>query len=178
MAEIYVPINYSNVKDIIPVGEDITYSTLCKAIQDEAGSLKFWKTHLLMTEKGIAFTKPGKKKKDPPKLIYVDWTRVTFVFKDGFYIDMSKNYPMSKYDFERVQIRIKSDRTYETKDKFKKRLEEFPRRFFPYVLEKKKFFLQSQDSSFLTEKQRDLQEGTISGMEKFYRRRPKTFLGN
>ncbi|MFX1493572.1 MAG: hypothetical protein ACFFBZ_04755 [Promethearchaeota archaeon] len=63
MAEIYVPIDYSNLKEILPVGDDIIYSTLCKAYHTDAGSLIIWKTHLLMTEKGIAFSKPGEKKK-------------------------------------------------------------------------------------------------------------------
>lgn len=175
MAEIYVPISYSNVKDIIPVEEDIIYSTSCKAIQNESGALKFWKTHLLMTEKGVAFSKPKKKKKEPPELIYVDWTRVLYVVKKGLRVDISKSYPTSIYGYELVDLNIKSNSTFESRGKFEKRLKEFPKKFYPYVLEKKKSFLQSQDSSFLYGKQRELQERAIRNMEKYYRKKQKIF---
>lgn len=173
MAEIYVPIDYSNLKEILPVGDDIIYSTLCKAYHTDAGSLIIWKTHLLMTEKGIAFSKPGEKKKDPPELIYIDWTKVVYVLKKGLRVNISLGYPASKFDYEMVDLNLKSDPNFESKDKFKKRLNEFPRKFIPYVLEKKKAFLSSPDSSFLNIKQRKLQEHALTKLEKFFNKKFK-----
>jgi len=171
MAEIYVPINYSNVKDVIPVGEDIIYSTLCRATKGEPGSLKFWRTHLLITNKGIAFSKPGEKKRDPPELIYLNWTRVIYVLKKGLRLDLFKPYPASKFECEFLDLTLKFDPTFESKDKFKKRLKEFPRKFIPFMLEKKNTFLQSQDSSFLAGSQRRLLESFIEKMTKYYNKR-------
>jgi acyl-CoA-binding protein len=66
MPEGFIPIDYSNLKDVIPPGEDILYSTLCVAetvsgintplVKDYKKHT--WKTHVLLTENGIAFTYP------------------------------------------------------------------------------------------------------------------------
>jgi len=69
MPEGLVPIDYSNLRDVIPPGEDILYSTLCAAKTMNIGidtvNVKnyksySWKTHALLTETGIAFTYPKK----------------------------------------------------------------------------------------------------------------------
>ncbi|MFX1381577.1 MAG: hypothetical protein ACFFBP_03965 [Promethearchaeota archaeon] len=62
MSNIYVPIDYSNVKDVIPEGEDIKYSTLAKGWYMETFGPKRkttkWKTHILLTDKSIALQIP------------------------------------------------------------------------------------------------------------------------
>ena len=59
MAELYVPINTSDVWKVIPQGEDIIYSTLAKVeIVTMGGKLSHkYETHLLITSNGIAFKK-------------------------------------------------------------------------------------------------------------------------
>lgn len=171
MAEIFVPINYSDVKDIIPLGEDIIYSTLCKAVYvGDNPWTRYWKTHLLITEKGIAFSIPGKKREDPPQLIYDDFTCITFVYPDGFSLDNSKKY----FAMRGIFINIKSDSEFESKEKFEKRKSEFLKKFFPIVLEAKKNLLQTPGSS-LDIKERKRQEKQVKRMEKFYRKNPKYF---
>jgi hypothetical protein len=68
MSNIYIPIDHTNVKEVIPPGENIIYSTLCSAV--ERGGVgptrykKKYKSHILVTDKGIAFTIP-KWRKEP-----------------------------------------------------------------------------------------------------------------
>ncbi|MFX1239352.1 MAG: hypothetical protein ACFFAS_01850 [Promethearchaeota archaeon] len=66
MSNIYVPIDYSNVKDVIPDGEDIVYSSLAKGwhmVQNlppnKIKRIK-WKAHVLLTENNIAVNIPIK----------------------------------------------------------------------------------------------------------------------
>lgn len=62
IAEIYVPITFSNLREVIPSGVDILYSTLCKGRAEELlGNKKriyTWTSHVLITTTGIAFTLP------------------------------------------------------------------------------------------------------------------------
>ncbi|MBA7484820.1 hypothetical protein ES707_20351 [subsurface metagenome] len=62
IAEIYVPINFSCVREIIPPGVDILYSTLCKGRAEEflvnQKKIFTWTSHILITNMGIAFTIP------------------------------------------------------------------------------------------------------------------------
>lgn len=72
--EFYVPINYSNVIDAIPPGEDIIYSTMCLANRSFGTFSKRpfrleWKSHVLITLYGVAFTLFNKNQ--VPELVYV-----------------------------------------------------------------------------------------------------------
>lgn len=170
MAEIYVPIDYSNVKDIIPLGEDVIYSTLSNALYVGDKPWWNWKTHLLITEKGIAFSVPAKKKKDPPQLIYTDLTCITSLLKDGLIVDPSKKY----FAMRALFLNVKSDPQFESKEEFLKRKNEFIKKFLPIVLEAKKNLLQTS-AEFLSVKERKHQEKQINRMEKFKKKHPNYF---
>ncbi len=67
MKEIYVPINISNLREILPPSEEIIYSTLCKisfSVSDSYWTPKStthitekyeYNSHLLITQKGLAY---------------------------------------------------------------------------------------------------------------------------
>lgn len=69
MSKFIVPINFSPASKKIPIGEDIIYSTLASASVFGGNYTQLWTAHVLITQKGIAFTLPGRKIKE----IYVDW---------------------------------------------------------------------------------------------------------
>ena len=167
MAEIYLPIDFSDVRDAIPLGESIIYSTLCKAYYNDAGSLKIWMTQVLLTEKGVAFSMPGES--GIWELKYVDWTRVWFVLKKGLRVYIVKGYPYSNMDFAStiVDLSLKMSPN-ESKQEFKERSKRFPRKFMPFLIEKKKNFLNSPQSSFLYSKQRYMLEKSVMKMERYY----------
>jgi len=67
MSDIYVPIDYSDIKNKIPPGEDIIYSTLCKGQTSQNLGTKTkrwtWISHVLMTPNGLVYTFPDVRKK-------------------------------------------------------------------------------------------------------------------
>ena len=68
ISNFYVPVNYSNLKEIISENDEILYSTLCK-VKREIG-YKF-KSHLLITKEGFAYKKSLKKGQNEP--IFRKW---------------------------------------------------------------------------------------------------------
>ena len=61
MSEIHTPIDYSDLKDSIPPGEEIIYSTLAKGTLMQMNSRTTWICHLLITNKTLAYSVPKKK---------------------------------------------------------------------------------------------------------------------
>jgi hypothetical protein len=55
MTKFEVPIDKSNVKSIIPPGEDIVFSTMFRGKKPISGGTIRWTTHALITTKGIAY---------------------------------------------------------------------------------------------------------------------------
>jgi hypothetical protein len=55
-SQIYVPIDLSKLSELIPPGDDILYSTICKLIFIYRGGnkQKKWNSHVLVTKSGIA----------------------------------------------------------------------------------------------------------------------------
>ncbi len=62
MAEIYVPIDYSNLSEVIPEEDDILYSTLSKVTRIVWCGTQKWKSHIIITKSGFAMTLPTKRK--------------------------------------------------------------------------------------------------------------------
>ncbi|MFX1297870.1 MAG: hypothetical protein ACFFD2_23865 [Promethearchaeota archaeon] len=122
MTDIYIPIDYTNLKSVIPPGEDIIYSTLCKVTQTLlAGEIK-WESHVLMTTKGFAYTKPQERKL--LKGIYVDWNRIKLGRKTmGLRLTFFK---------------LKRDPNYESRETFDKRSQNFKATIKPIVDARKK----------------------------------------
>ena len=75
MSDEFIPIDSSNLPDIIPEHEDILYSTLCKGTFEKDSILrKKWKTHLLMTYSGLFFLIP--EKNIPPRMVFYPWHKI------------------------------------------------------------------------------------------------------
>ncbi|MFX1382093.1 MAG: hypothetical protein ACFFBP_06570 [Promethearchaeota archaeon] len=126
IVEIYVPLDVSNLREIIPEGEDIIYSTFCKGYNYIGGTEYRWLSHVLITENYVAFQEPDYySRKSPLKNKYVYWDEIQKVKKlgklAGFMIDKHFGYTITR------------DERFETKEQFKKRLKEFVPKFKPYV---------------------------------------------
>ncbi len=67
MSNIYVPIDSSNLSEVIPGGDDILYSTLCN-VKAVAYKVKIkWRSHVLATKSGIALQNKLEPKKEKGK---------------------------------------------------------------------------------------------------------------
>jgi hypothetical protein len=87
VSNIYIPIDSSDLSKVIPEGEDIIYSSLCKGEGTYIANNKnyFWNSHLLMTNRGLYFIIPlnarfSKKqiaKLDPKVEVFVPWYNVS-----------------------------------------------------------------------------------------------------
>lgn len=117
MSDIYVPIDYSHAKELIPPGEDIVYSTLCSVRDVGFGSSTNWTSHVLMTTKGFVYTKPIGRKK-PVSLVYVPWWSIS-----GF---VRKLFQTGSIKFKLIR-----DVNFETKTGFKQRCKEFKSKIKP-----------------------------------------------
>ena len=105
MADIYVPIDYSNAKEKIPSGEDIIYSTLMKVTSGSTGiGKKTWISHVLMTTKGIVYTKPARKR--PSEAIYHSWRGIYGIWRKQFQIGGT-------------YFKLERNPDFETKDSYK-----------------------------------------------------------
>lgn len=70
MSNIHVPIDTSNLSEIIPEGEDILYSTMCKVNAVGYNADSKWESHVLVSKSGFAsFTrlKPYETKSGSPR---------------------------------------------------------------------------------------------------------------
>ncbi len=129
MSDIYIPIDYSEVKNIIPPGEDIVYSTLCKVrntISHTMGgsTTRKWISHVLITTKGIAYTIP--QKKAPIELRYLFWYDIDKVFSRGFMLR-----PKFKIVTEFI---LAQDPNFESKESFKERHKLFKEKLLSVIV--------------------------------------------
>jgi len=76
MRNIHVPINISDLTSALIGSDNILYSTFCKVRSVSTGTTKRyiseWTAHVLITETGIAFTKPQRRL--PPELKFYRWS--------------------------------------------------------------------------------------------------------
>lgn len=77
LSNIYVPIDSSEINDIIPEGEDIIYSTFFRA-EVSLFATKQWGGHLLMTNKGVYLNVPVDltKKEQKREETFVPWYNI------------------------------------------------------------------------------------------------------
>lgn len=122
MADIYIPIDSSPAKNIIPPGEDIIYSTKCQ-IKSSGGvgspafkyPTKKWISHVLLTNKGLAYINHVN------RCIYFDWVQVRGIRKKKIEI------------FLGLDLTLKRDPQFETEEGFEKRKEEFANKIKPIM---------------------------------------------
>ncbi len=140
MSDIYVPIDYSDVKSAIPPGEDIIYSTLCKVEASSGtfvtgGSISRWLSHVLMTPTGVAYTIPTKKNK-PPLHIYGTWAEdIRFIFEPRKKTCRFNTRILTLFNLIR-------DENFESEEVFYKRIREFPAKIRPILMERKAEWLE------------------------------------
>jgi hypothetical protein len=119
MADIYFPIDSSVAKNVIPPGEEIIYSTLCKIVHSglpgSGTPTRKWDSHVLLTPKGLVYSMPGN------RALYNDWFEVKRI--TGKYIELFLGFRMG----------LKREPNFETKDGFKKRSKEFSRKIKPIM---------------------------------------------
>ena len=144
MADIYVPLDYSDVGSVIPQGEEVIYSTLCKAIVDRGFGAVYtnitkWVTHVLITTKGLACSVPQKKK--PNISIYMPWYDIFHVWNDGIFVGSLKE-----------MLVMTRDPNFESKENFKERRLKAGKIFLPILIAEKEKFLNSPECSNLDKK--------------------------
>lgn len=145
MSYIYIPIDFSNVKDIIPPEEEIIYSTLCKIIEIKPAlrpsvvgrgpipgfimihrkiKNRIWRSHVIITKKGVAFYEP------PNRLIYASRHKIRV--RNGFQ-DMVIYNNIDKNIFYR--FKLIREPTYETQEAFIERRSRFYKTLKPFIKE-------------------------------------------
>lgn len=127
----YVPIDYSDVRDAIPVGEDIIYSTLFAVHSHGGEGIGFIKTqhyisHALFTKQGIAFQEPRGKTLTPH---YLPWYKVWMVVGNSILI--KKGTTIYTYI-------LNHHPDYESPQNFEMRQMKFYLEFAPLVIDEKK----------------------------------------
>lgn len=138
MSDIYVPIDYSDIKKKIPPGEEIIYSTLCKGVVEVGGPPQktirtTWITHVLFTQNGVTWVKPHyTKKRRPSTQEYTPLEDVNYLFYDR----------IPSFRIGLARLFLKREKIFETKENFRERSARFLPRFAPLIIEKKKQWLQ------------------------------------
>jgi len=131
MSDFYVPIDFSDLQYIIPSGEQIIYSTLCKCASVETSGTKTkitrWKSHVLFTNNGVAYKRAGSIKNR-----YIPWVDV-----HGMILIGGKGFMVNNIDFKLMR-----DPNLETNEQFIKRTREFLLKYPPLIIEKKERWLE------------------------------------
>jgi len=139
IAQIYVPIDSSALKDILPPGEDIIYSALFKAKMIDPykqNRVIRWKSHVLFTNNYVAFqTLDNYSKKKPLLNQHAPWGEINYLTSVG---KLGVGFQI----FRRFEYFLTRDEQYETKEKFKERSNKFVETFRPHLIEKKKEYLE------------------------------------
>lgn len=120
MSDLYVPIDYSNVSEVVPEGDDILYSTFCKVIRTTSGGTAKTKTHAVITQSGIAFCSMTKKK-NQSELTFLKWDELKKV--RGYMGSTQLLWGRGAY--RNVRVGVLRDPEYESKDSFKDRQKKF-----------------------------------------------------
>lgn len=140
MAEIYVPIDISDLKNVIPEGNDILYSTYAHIVEKyvylsatKKATLK-WNSHMLFTQDGFAYTEIRKKK--PPNPQFYGWHMVRNIVNDKMKVMIN------------ISAQIIRHEDYETKEAFQERIKQFSPKIIPIALERLKYLRESKRDEF------------------------------
>lgn len=122
MSHIYIPIDYSDVREAIPPGEDIIYSTLMKGTFSYGRTTETFLSHALITPNGFAWTYPKKRRK-PPELRYNNWTQIRTIKGSMIFMGLSNG------------LMLKRIKDSEEKSDFKLRSSQFAAFILPYAID-------------------------------------------
>ena len=125
MNNIFVPIEYSNLKSIISPEEEIIYCSFCKIIRKAGAGGEWTSGHVIITKENIYYTTPGRKNQLDLNVQPLYSTRK--MKKDELRIDMS----ITQFKPRRIP-------EFETKEKYKLRMAEFERVLLPYIIQAQK----------------------------------------
>lgn len=120
MSNLYVPIEYSNVSEAVPEGDDILYSTFCKVNKVGPMGTARVKSHAVVTQSGIGLCAMKKRKKQTA-LTFLEWDGLTGV-KDSYGKTLFK---WGRSSYKRIRIAVLRDSEYESKESFKDRQKKF-----------------------------------------------------
>lgn len=120
---IYVPIESSKLMEVVPPGSQIVYSTLMSGVYTFGPLKETWSSHVLITDRGLAFTRPTIIKEAPPNLFFAPWNRVLDPWKGRISVKISA---LAIYYFKLLR-----DPNLESKESFDQRFKEFGGKFRP-----------------------------------------------
>jgi len=177
----FIPIDYTDLKSLIPAGEDIIYSTLCSAAwQQFVGDTRYeqnWVSHVLITPNGVAYILPSihqfvsmstpsvvtdSKIKDFMKT-YVPWHDV--------FVHQSRDSDFSHYSTLFYFYRF-SD--YETEDEHKKRAKDLANDVRDLMILRKEEWLTKNEHN--SEVEIDLKNRIRKSLEKLKAKRISTWI--
>ena len=121
MNNIFIPIESTNLKSIIPPEEEIIYCTFCKVIRKIGAGGEWTHGYVIITKENIYFTIPGRKKQIDLNVQPLYSTRK--MKKDELRIEMF----ITQFKPRRIP-------EFETKENFKLRMAEFERFLLPYII--------------------------------------------
>lgn len=122
MSNIHVPLDYSSLTEIISHNEDILYSSLCNVTEKRINGKSYWKSHILITESGLAITVPQGGGSVGGK--YFKWSDIREVRSkknDGSVLLMR-----GPDDINALIITMSRDIDFESRESFSNRLNSFP----------------------------------------------------
>lgn len=155
MAEIYVPIDFSDICKSIPHGEDIIYSTLCQGFATGGRVNTFkWISHVLMTAKGVAYTVPMS---GTLIQVYQHWEKIFGIVSSG---RLGTGFAPSRL----LTFKLVSDENFETKKKFLERSKKFAAKFRPISIKRKEEWLEINQSNQELKKQIKSVEKSLNNM--------------
>jgi len=174
MSDIYVPIDTTEVRNVLPEGEEIIYSTLCSGYYTlRSATTKpqtmWFDSHLLITEKSFAYTIGIS---GEAILYYRPLNQMLAVRGRKFRLKAAigkstiLKYAYGKEKYRDYYFKLVRDKSVEAKEKFKERAAEFENKFVSLILESNREFLASPDSHILSPKERQILVKSLRKMEK------------
>ncbi|KKM02424.1 hypothetical protein LCGC14_1784560 [marine sediment metagenome] len=122
MSTIYVPIDFTNLSEVIPEGDDILYSTICRVeiIGISYKQKRKHKSHVLITNSGFAIT--NSLRKSNLELNFYPWNNINY-WKKRFF---KNRFASVKYRTAgRLKCKVSYDSRFEDKASFNKRRSTF-----------------------------------------------------
>lgn len=155
MADIFIPIESTNLKSILPANDEIIYSTLANCSIQKGKLIRYWKSHLLITPNGYAMTIPDANNTLNGK--YFPWYIVDNITRAKFklYKNKQKIY-MTRWLFfaEGWRWSIWHDVNSETDDQFLPRAEGFGAKVIPIIIQRKQEWIAANNASSTPDKKK------------------------
>lgn len=167
--EIYIPIDSSNLKSIIPTDDEIIYSALCRAdYRYVKGGTEFsvsWQTHILLTTGGLAYTEMNYDKSKEDR--YIPWHKL-YVNNTGLNVNRASWMIRNSRDDHTTMLMITANPDNpETIEELATRLNKFHTTYRPFLIELKKEWIKvNKDNPDIKKKEKKRVEKTLELMEK------------